>query len=74
MERTKLAVAPDNVCPRCAAVFTCGMRAGEEVCWCVAHPPAFAVPAVETVPDTGACYCPDCLRELIARKQGEAEG
>ena len=60
--------AKDNICPRCGTAFTCGMRAGAEVCWCAAFPPAFVVPAVETVPDTGACYCPACLAELIAAK------
>ena len=34
-----------NVCPRCGAAFTCGMRAGEAECWCAALPAAFAVPA-----------------------------
>ena len=49
-----------NVCPRCGASFTCGMRAGEAECWCAALPAAFAVPAE----GTGECYCPRCLAEL----------
>lgn len=74
MEQVVNEASPGNVCPRCGAVFSCGMRAGEDVCWCVAFPPAFAVPAAETVPDTGACYCPACLAELVAAKERAAAG
>ena len=64
---------PTNLCPRCGAAFTCGMRAGETACWCAAYPAAFAVPAPECVPDGGACYCPKCLAELIeARRAASA--
>ncbi|NMG70057.1 hypothetical protein DNK49_01505 [Azoarcus communis] len=53
-----------DTCPRCGASFSCGMRAGDKVCWCAAYPPAFAVP------DAGAgCFCPTCLAELIAQAQ-----
>lgn len=56
--------APVNSCPRCGRLFTCGMAAGEDVCWCVAHPPIFAVPGADA-----ACYCPDCLAELVAQRR-----
>nr|WP_237266639.1 hypothetical protein [Thauera humireducens] len=45
------------------------MRAGEAACWCAAYPAAFAVPAPESVPETGACYCPRCLAELIEARR-----
>lgn len=51
-------VAP--TCPRCGAAFTCGMQAGEPVCWCAVLPP------LSTVPDEGAgCYCPACLKAML---------
>jgi hypothetical protein len=62
-------VTPTNLCPRCGVAFTCGMRAGEAACWCAAYPAAFAVPAAESVPDSGACYCPTCLAELIETRR-----
>lgn len=49
---------PKNICPRCAAVFVCG--AGQASCWCA------ELPALLKVPDApAACYCPDCLRQLL---------
>jgi len=53
-------VAP-NLCSRCGAGFTCGMQAGWTECWCA------TLPAVSTIPDAAAgCYCPDCLKSLLA--------
>lgn len=70
MHRELPAAKPEtNLCPRCGQAFTCGMRAGEAVCWCVAHPPAFVVPQADAVPASGACYCPACLAALIEAKQ-----
>ncbi|MDO9598636.1 MAG: cysteine-rich CWC family protein [Azoarcus sp.] len=60
--------AQGNFCPRCGKRFICGMAAGEEVCWCVAHPPIFAVPGADA-----ACYCPDCLAELVAQRRSAIE-
>jgi len=57
-----------NVCPRCGAAFSCGMRAGEAECWCAALPAAFAVPAE----GAGACYCPRCLAGLIEARRAES--
>lgn len=52
------------VCPRCGATFTCGMLAGEPVCWCAALPP------LASVPQQGAgCYCPACLKALLGAGQ-----
>lgn len=49
-----------STCQRCGAVFTCGMQAGEPVCWCAALPP------LVTIPDDGAgCYCPACLKAML---------
>lgn len=59
-----------NACPRCGKPFTCGMAAGEAVCWCVAHPPLFAVPTAGAA--DAACYCPDCLAELVAQRRQQA--
>lgn len=56
-------VAPN--CLRCGAAFTCGMQAGEPVCWCAALPP------LSTVPDEGAqCYCPACLKAMLEAAGG----
>ena len=64
--------APGDVCPRCGTRFSCGMAAGQEVCWCVAHPPIFAVPGAGAA--DAACYCPACLAELVARRQQQSRG
>jgi hypothetical protein len=50
------------------------MRSGAAVCWCVAYPPAFAVPEADAVPPSGACYCPDCLAALIEEKRAALGG
>ncbi|MEI6303600.1 MAG: cysteine-rich CWC family protein [Betaproteobacteria bacterium] len=42
-----------SVCPRCAAVFECGAKAGSARCWC------FDLPAV--TPTSSECLCPACL-------------
>lgn len=52
---------PTAACPRCGSAFTCGMTAGQAVCWC-AKLPAILPPE----PRLGRCFCPDCLR-LLAR-------
>ena len=60
MEQTK---EPPNLCPACGTRFTCGMTAGDTTCWCASLPPLLAVP---TAPTTAACYCPACLRRMLA--------
>jgi hypothetical protein len=44
-----------KTCPRCGAVFVCGMEAGTSPCWCAALPPQ------PVDPDIPGCLCPDCL-------------
>ncbi len=56
-----------NVCPRCGATFTCGMQAGHATCWCAGLP---HLPPPD--PATPGCYCPDCLKILIAQRQAPA--
>lgn len=65
MDEAKKDVPLTNVCPACGARFTCGMAAGLEACWCASLPPVLAVPAA----DAGQCYCPDCLRKVIAEAE-----
>ncbi|MDD5248817.1 MAG: cysteine-rich CWC family protein [Rhodocyclaceae bacterium] len=50
-----------EACPRCGRLFTCGMKAGHAACWCAGLPH-------RPPPDPGVagCYCPACLRELLA--------
>jgi len=54
-------------CPDCGAPVRCGLRLGEERCWCMAHPPLAPDP---TLPE-GACLCEACLtRRLEAQARG----
>ncbi|MCX7171173.1 MAG: cysteine-rich CWC family protein [Proteobacteria bacterium] len=55
-----------NICPRCGAEFHCGMNDEQKACWCASLPPLN-----ETRPGAG-CYCPDCLRQLVAQTQTRA--
>ena len=61
MDEIKHAAA-NSVCPRCGRSFRCGMKAGDKACRCADAPHGLPVPA----PGTAGCYCPDCLREVIA--------
>jgi hypothetical protein len=60
-----------TVCPVCGGVFACGMRSGA-ACWCAALPP------LTFPPDAGkGCYCPDCLKAMLAEaavRTGGPEG
>jgi hypothetical protein len=61
----------ERACPRCGTVFTCGLAARQERCWC------FDYPRILTVEDTGreGCLCPTCLQAAIdARLNLEAKG
>ncbi len=56
-----------GACPRCGREFVCGMSAGMDKCWCA------ELPALGRLdPDASACYCPDCLKALIAERQSPA--
>lgn len=50
-----------SFCPRCAKTFTCGALAGQPTCWCANLP---VLPSAEKT--ALSCYCPVCLRELLA--------
>lgn len=51
-----------STCTRCGAQFACAMEKGSpEPCWCMALPPAVAVPRQAV-----GCWCPACLRAHIA--------
>jgi uncharacterized protein (TIGR00290 family) len=52
---------PSERCARCGAAFECGMKAGNDRCWCADSPAVMPEPAL-----TG-CLCPRCLRTLRAR-------
>ncbi len=52
-----------SLCASCGAAFTCGMAAGDSLCWC------FSLPQVLAVPDAASpasCLCPACLAAAIA--------
>lgn len=53
-------------CDRCGIYFNCGMvdGASEAPCWCTQLP---LLPAPDLGKDSTRCYCPDCLRQLLAR-------
>ena len=51
-----------STCTRCGAEFGCAMADGAaDKCWCMALPPAVAVPS-----DALGCWCEACLRAQIA--------
>lgn len=59
-----------SLCSRCGAAFSCAVKdvsgANEAndatACWCM------QLPALAALPASGACWCPDCLKEFIALK------
>jgi len=51
----------EQECARCGARFFCGAATG--TCWCQDLPPALAPVAGEN------CYCPACLKTLIALRE-----
>ncbi len=54
-------------CPECGAEVRCGMKLGEERCWCMEHPPLAPDPSLPE----GACLCRDCLvRRLRSQEDG----
>lgn len=50
-----------SCCPRCAASFTCGVVAECDTCWCKELPPLKSAKR-----SAAACYCPQCLGELLS--------
>jgi hypothetical protein len=52
-------------CVRCGKIFDCGMTdaADASPCWCTTLP---SLPADLLGRDTAGCYCPECLRALLA--------
>lgn len=64
-----------SLCVRCGASFSCAMVDGEDndqPCWCTAMPPVLPVPSGATGTNAG-CYCPACLRLVIAQQQGDTQ-
>ncbi len=57
----------ERTCPRCGTVFTCGLAAHEESCWC------FDLPRVITRARSSreGCLCPNCLKQQIEEIQAE---
>lgn len=53
-------------CVQCGKSFSCGMVDADasSPCWCTAVPP---LPPALLSRDGASCYCPDCLRALLAR-------
>ncbi|MBI5923123.1 MAG: cysteine-rich CWC family protein [Betaproteobacteria bacterium] len=67
MKGGRLQSNSSNICPRCGKAFTCGMNAGQASCWCAELPPL-------AIPESGSgCYCPECLRQLVAAQQQDQE-
>ncbi|MCB2211892.1 cysteine-rich CWC family protein [bacterium] len=62
MNHARVPESPDGNtrCPECGAVFTCGIAAGEDRCWCMELPYL----AGEMIGD-GACLCPECLQRAL---------
>ncbi|HJU71063.1 MAG TPA: cysteine-rich CWC family protein [Paucimonas sp.] len=58
-----------SICPRCNALFSCGMTDGahKEPCWC-ASLPALAMPGMTNNIMPG-CFCPDCLDALTSASE-----
>jgi hypothetical protein len=63
---------PMSECPQCGKRFECGMAdvsanagtsAAASPCWCTTLP---MLPASLLGRDAASCYCPDCLRALLA--------
>ncbi len=57
-----------STCAKCGAGFDCGMVEANapSPCWCTALPP---LPAGWLGREAAACYCPACLRALLAAAQ-----
>lgn len=58
---TRNPVKGQRTCPRCGALFVCGLAAGEARCWCFDLPNVIPLSSL----DVEGCLCPDCLRAAI---------
>lgn len=58
-------------CVRRGKTFQCGMAdaGAPEPCWCTTLPP---LPASQLGREAAGCYCPECLRTLLAGAHGDA--
>ncbi len=66
-----------STCSRCGAAFECGMVDGmSEPCWCTQLPPLPRQAYVEDQEDAAAarCFCPACLRALLAAPELRSSG
>lgn len=58
-------------CPNCGEAVDCGMRNGDESCWC------FELPHVAPMPAKGSgarCYCSACLKRWVDERRGLDQG
>lgn len=58
----------EKTCPGCGTKVPCGKAQGKDHCWCAEFP------RIMPVPEAGGtdCFCPECLRREISRRQGGA--
>ncbi|WP_296951742.1 cysteine-rich CWC family protein [uncultured Massilia sp.] len=58
-----------SACARCGAAFGCAMADGGDgaPCWCTRLPAVVPVPADGTA---AGCWCPACLEQHIALREG----
>lgn len=65
-----------STCKRCGADFACGMSDlyGDEPCWCTQIPalPRSAYVASDSSDGNPSCFCPQCLRTLVAMQHNSA--
>ena len=69
-----------SACVACGSEFQCGMAdaGAADPCWCTQLPPLPALPP-SPVPEAAAwrgharCYCPACLRTLLAAPESAPE-
>lgn len=58
----------EATCGRCGKAFACAMRDGGPRCWCADYPHVLPVPTGQS-----PCYCPDCLKDMIAARGASGE-
>lgn len=52
----------NSKCPQCGTEFDCGVKAGQNTCWCYAYQPVIS-------PVEGdECLCPACLEKKISER------
>lgn len=62
-----------SLCPRCQKEFACGCDSSSKLaCWCLAKP-VLKITTQAELPRAGrACYCPQCLDDLLRQQQALA--